>query len=122
MYSAADINDDGMVVGTGEHGSEAVGFWMAPHGIAHELSGTVYGPDGVPVAGARVRISDGGGEAASPTTDADGTYEATLLRGSYEITVLPDGDYLPTASPAARSSAPPAGSASPATEPWTSTG
>jgi uncharacterized membrane protein len=95
MYSAADINDDGMVVGTGKHGSEAVGFWMAPHGIAHELSGTVYGPEGAPVAGVRVRIADGGGEVAAPTTDADGRYEETLLRGSYEITVLPDGDYLP---------------------------
>ncbi|MEZ5078514.1 MAG: carboxypeptidase regulatory-like domain-containing protein [Solirubrobacterales bacterium] len=95
MYSAADINDDGMVVGTGKHGSEAVGFWMAPHGIAHELSGTVYGPDLTPVAGAKVRIVGGGGEVATPTTDADGHYAETLPRGSYEITVLPDGDYLP---------------------------
>jgi hypothetical protein len=47
------------------------------------------------VAGAKVRIVSGGVEVAAPTTDTAGHYAETLLRGSYEITVLPDGDYLP---------------------------
>ena len=96
MYSAFDINEDGMIVGTGKHGGAAVGFWMAPASIAHTLSGTVYGPDGAPAAGVRLRVLGAARqEVAAPLTGADGRYEVTLPRGSYEITALPDGAYLP---------------------------
>jgi uncharacterized membrane protein len=99
MANANDINDDGMIVGSGKHGSKEVGFWMAPASIAHKLSGTVYGPTGAPVAGAKLKITNAAGnELASPTTGANGTYSATLNRGGpYDITVLPDGAYRPDA-------------------------
>jgi probable HAF family extracellular repeat protein len=96
MYSAFDINEDGMIVGTGKHGSSAVGFWMAPASIAHKLTGTVYGVGGAPAAGVTVRVVGGAGEqVAAPVTGADGTYSVTLPRASYAITALPDGSYLP---------------------------
>lgn len=97
MANAYDINDDGMIVGSGKHGGKEMGFWMAPASIAHKLSGTVYGPTGAPVAGAQLKITNAAGnELASPVTGADGKYSATLNRGGpYDITVLPQGAYLP---------------------------
>ena len=97
MANANDINDDGMIVGSGRHGGKDMGFWMAPASIAHKLSGTVYGPTGVPVAGAQLRITNAAGnELAAPVTGAGGTYSTTLNRGGpYDITVLPDGRYRP---------------------------
>ena len=99
MYSAFDINEDGMIVGTGKHGSNAVGFWMAPASIAHTLSGKVYGPGGAPAAGVALRVVGAAQqEVAAPVTGADGAYEVTLPRGDYEITALPDGSYAPDAA------------------------
>ncbi|HWK27066.1 MAG TPA: carboxypeptidase regulatory-like domain-containing protein [Solirubrobacter sp.] len=97
MYSAADINDDGLIVGTGRYGGKAVGFWMAPANLAHTVSGTVYGPAGAPVAGARVTAAGaGGGEVGAATTDAAGKYSLTLPRANgYAISVEPAGGYLP---------------------------
>jgi probable HAF family extracellular repeat protein len=97
MANATDINDDGMIVGSGKHGNVEMGYWMAPASIAHKLSGTVYGPTGNPVAGAQLRIIDAAGnQLATPVTGADGTYSATLNRGGpYDITVLPEGAYRP---------------------------
>jgi len=97
MANANDINDDGMIVGSGKHGNVEVGYWMAPASIAHQLGGTVYGPTGSPVAGAQLRITNAAGnELATPVTGADGTYRVTLNRGGpYDITVLPDGAYRP---------------------------
>ena len=46
------------------------------------LAGTVTGPDGEPVAGARVTVGE-----RSDTTDAEGTYRLGLEEGSYELTV-----------------------------------
>ncbi len=96
MYSAMDINEDGMIVGTGKHGGKAVGFWMAPASIAHKLSGKVYGAGGNPAAGVGLRILNAAQQqVAAPVTGADGSYEVTLPRASYAITALPDGSYLP---------------------------
>lgn len=97
MANATDINDDGMIVGAGKHGGVEMGFWMAPASIAHKLGGTVFGPDGAPVAGAQIRITNAAGDVmASPVTGADGTWTTTLNRGGpYDITVLPEGSYLP---------------------------
>ena len=97
MANATDINDDGMIVGSGKHGGVEMGFWMAPASIAHKLSGTVYGPNGAPLAGSRLRITNAAGdELAAPTTGTDGKYSATLNRGGpYDITALPEGSYLP---------------------------
>ena len=97
MANATDINDDGMIVGSGKHGSVEMGYWMAPASIAHKLGGTVYGPTGSPVAGARLRVTNAAGdELATPVTGADGTYATTLNRGGpYDVTVLPDGAYRP---------------------------
>ena len=96
MYNGADINDDGMIVGTGRHGGRPVGFWMAPASIAHKLDGKVHGPDGAPVAGARLTVHNAAGqEVAAPVTGSDGRYEVTLERASYAITVQPDGAYRP---------------------------
>lgn len=97
--NALDVNDDGVIVGVGKHGSKEVGFMMTPASIAHRLSGTVLGFDGNPVAGARVRVVGGAGQDLTPnlTTGADGRYETTLNRGTYRITVLPEGDFAPNA-------------------------
>jgi hypothetical protein len=86
-----------MIVGSGKRGGVEMGFWMAPASIAHQLSGTVYGPGGAPLAGARLRITNAAGnELAAPTTGTDGKYSATLNRGGpYDITALPEGSYLP---------------------------
>lgn len=95
MANATDINNDGMIVGSGTHGGVEMGYWMAPASIAHTLSGTVYGPDGAPVAGAQVQITNAVGNVlAAPVTGPDGKYTATINRGGpYDITVL--GAYLP---------------------------
>lgn len=97
MANATDINDDGMIVGSGKHGSVEMGFWMAPASIAHKLGGTVFGPDGAPVAGVQLRITNAAGDqVAAPVTGPDGTWTTTLNRGGpYDITVLPEGSYLP---------------------------
>ncbi len=93
-----DVNDDGVIVGVGAHGGRAMGFMMTPSGLAHRLSGTVYGPAGAPAAGAQVRIvNPAGAQVATPVTGADGRYEATLPRGDYKVTVQPDGAYRPDA-------------------------
>jgi len=54
---------------------------------AGTLHGTVTGPDGEPVAGARISVSDGTGAAvAATTTDADGAYQVTdLAPGDYTV-------------------------------------
>ncbi len=94
--NAMDVNDDGVIVGVGAHGGRPMGFMMTPSGIAHRLSGTVYGPAGAPAAGAQVRIvNPAGAQVAAPVTGADGRYEATLPRGDYRVTVQPDGAYRP---------------------------
>lgn len=94
--NAMDVNDDGVIVGVGAHGGRAMGFMMTPSGLAHRLSGTVYGPAGAPAAGAQVRIaSTAGAQVATPVTGADGRYEATLPRGDYRVSVQPDGAYRP---------------------------
>lgn len=97
--NALDVNDDGVIVGVGKHGSKEVGFMMTPAAIAHRVSGTVWGFDGAPVAGARVRVVGGAGQDLTPTltTGADGRYETTLNRGTYRITVLPEGAFAPNA-------------------------
>ena len=94
--NAMDVNDDGVIVGVGAHGGRAMGFMMTPSGLAHRLSGTVYGPAGAPAAGAQVRIvNPAGAQVATPVTGADGRYEATLPRGDYRVTVQPAGAYRP---------------------------
>ena len=94
--NAMDVNDDGVIVGVGAHGGRAMGFMMTPSGLAHRLSGTVYGPTGAPAAGLQVRIvNPAGAQVATPVTGAAGRYEATLPRGDYKVTVLPDGAYRP---------------------------
>ena len=97
MYSAADITNDGLIVGTGRYDGQSVGFWMAPANLAHKVSGTVYGPGGALTAGARVKaIGAGGNEVGATTTDAGGRYELTLPRANgYSISVEPDGVYAP---------------------------
>lgn len=97
--NALDINDDGVIVGVGKHGSKEVGFMMTPSSIAHRVSGTVWGFDGGPVAGARVQVVGAAGQDLTPslTTGADGRYETTLNRGTYRITVLPEGAFAPNA-------------------------
>jgi probable HAF family extracellular repeat protein len=94
--NAMDVNDDGVIVGVGAHGGRPMGFMMTPSGLAHRLSGTVYGPIGAPAAGLQVRIvNPAGAQVATPVTGADGRYEATLPRGDYRVTVQPDGAYRP---------------------------
>lgn len=94
--NAMDVNDDGVIVGVGAHGGRPMGFMMTPSGLAHRLSGTVYGPAGAPAGGVQVRIvNPAGAQVAAPVTGADGRYEVTLSRGDYEVT--PDGAYRPDA-------------------------
>ncbi|MDW5598629.1 hypothetical protein VSS74_29985 [Conexibacter stalactiti] len=97
--NALDVNDDGVIVGVGRHGSKEVGFMLTPAAIAHRLSGKVWGVGGAPIAGAQLRIVGAAGQEIAPavTTRADGTYETTLPRGDYRVTVLPDGVYMPDA-------------------------
>ena len=94
MYSAADINEDGLIVGTGRYGGQAVGFWMAPAGLAHTVGGTIRAADGSPVAGVRVTARGADGSViGSAVTDAAGHYELTLPHGNgYAISAEP---YLP---------------------------
>jgi probable HAF family extracellular repeat protein len=90
--NAMDVNDDGVIVGVGAHGGRAMGFMMTPSGLAHRLSGTVYGPAGAPAGGVQVRIvNPAGAQVAAPVTGADGRYEVTLGRGDYDVT--PVGAY-----------------------------
>jgi hypothetical protein len=97
--NALDVNDDGVIVGVGRHGTKEVGFMMTPASIAHRLSGTVSSESGAPVPGAAVRIVNAAGQEVSPpvSTGADGRYETTLPRGDYRVTVLPDGSFAPNA-------------------------
>jgi hypothetical protein len=100
MYSATDITDDGLIVGVGRYAGESVGFWMAPANLAHTVSGTVRGPDGLPAAGVRVKaVGPDGGVIGSAVTGPDGRYTLTLPRANgYSISVEPDGSYLPDAA------------------------
>lgn len=97
--NALDVNDDGVIVGVGKHGSKEVGFMLSPASIAHRLSGTVWGTDGAPVAGAQLRIVNAAGQDVAPAvvSGADGRYETTLLRGDYQISIPPLGAYAPDA-------------------------
>ncbi|HST38661.1 MAG TPA: carboxypeptidase regulatory-like domain-containing protein [Conexibacter sp.] len=97
--NALDVNDDGVIVGVGRHGSKEVGFMLTPASIAHRLSGKVWKIDGQPAAGAQLRIVNAAGQEVAPpvTTGGDGRYETTLPRGDYRVTVLPDGVYMPDA-------------------------
>ncbi|MDO8211104.1 hypothetical protein [Conexibacter sp. CPCC 206217] len=97
--NALDVNDDGVIVGVGKHGSKEVGFMLSPASIAHRLSGTIWGTDGAPVAGAQLRIVNAAGQDVAPTvvSGADGRYETTLLRGDYQVSLPPLGAYAPDA-------------------------
>ncbi|MDO8187271.1 carboxypeptidase-like regulatory domain-containing protein [Conexibacter sp. JD483] len=97
--NATDVNNDGVIVGVGQHGGVEMGFMMTPAAIAHRLSGTVWDANGGPVAGAQLRIVGAAGQEITPavTTGADGRYSTTLLRGDYLVTVLPAGRYVPDA-------------------------
>jgi probable HAF family extracellular repeat protein len=94
MVNATDINNAGMIVGTGYFGGEQVGFWMAP---AYKVTGTVYGAGVLPAAGVRVKgVSAAGSLVDSATTNAQGRYELTLPQGNgYAISAEPPGAYLP---------------------------
>lgn len=87
--NALDVNDNGVIVGVGAHGGRPMGFMMTPSGLAHRLSGTVYGPTGAPAAGVQVRmVNAAGAQLAAPVTGADGRYQATLPRGDYKVTAV----------------------------------
>jgi subtilisin family serine protease len=58
------------------------------------LAGTVTGPDGEPVAGARVTAGE-----RSDTTDAEGTYRMGLEEGAHDVSVTAFG-YLPATAQA----------------------
>lgn len=59
---------------------------------AATLSGRIVDPDGRPVAGARVILTDALGTRADRSTAADGRFEiAALAAGTYELRVVADG-------------------------------
>lgn len=96
MYSALDINQDGMIVGTGKRGDDPVGYWMAPASIAHQLSGTVRDAAGQPAAGVNVVVRNAAGIAvATFTTGADGSYSGSVNRGSYSVRVEATASFRP---------------------------
>jgi outer membrane cobalamin receptor len=62
------------------------------HAQAATLTGHVTDPDGRPVAGARIIVSNGFGTIAERTTDRAGTFEvAPLTPGAYDVLVVVDG-------------------------------
>ncbi|MFE6968082.1 carboxypeptidase regulatory-like domain-containing protein [Isoptericola sp. NPDC057653] len=61
----------------------------------HPVSGAVSDSDGEPVAGAEVVVTDADGqEAASATTDDEGSWSAELPAGEYTATVTPPEGYV----------------------------
>ncbi|WP_459866491.1 fibronectin type III domain-containing protein, partial [Endothiovibrio diazotrophicus] len=64
-------------------------LWGAP-GLAHTLSGTVFGgAQALPEAQVEVRDATSGSLVATVTTGGDGGYAVTGLVGSYRLTVVP---------------------------------
>lgn len=88
IYNGTDINDRGMVVGTGSFGGKSGGVWLAPAGVAVQVTGTVRSATGAPVAGVQVgatRRTDGQPQGSPAATGADGRYTLTLPPGAYAI-------------------------------------
>jgi len=96
-----DINNDGMIVGTGEYNDEDAAFWMVPAAPTFLLKGTVTEGGGAPVWGGTVkvaRLSGDGEEALDPgTTDVHGRYSFHLSAGNYSVWVEPRGSFAPHA-------------------------
>ena len=101
LESGTDINENGVIVGRGFHGTKQMGFMMVPAGVAYQITGTVTDGAGAKLAGVSIRVlrADGTSAGDPVKSDAEGRYTWTVPRGEYRVTALPEGGYGVVANP-----------------------